>query len=667
MFSSSNIKSKVIIMKKQIFSLGLMLAAAFTLTNCVKEEANFQQPESEGTPFEIVASTVATKTVNNELATEWVAGDAINLFHAVTDATTYTNDGEFSIAEADLEAGKFKGTLNGTLDAQEEYDWYAFYPYVSQITTPVNTTSYVTVGAKTNSTQTQNGNNSMAHIAGENYPLAGVAYATPANSTPSIKMAHVTSLLEVVVTNNTDEPLTVEEVMVNAPELLVGTYYIKFNGEITPASFTSSGESYTSTTAKLAVTNGEAIAKGASASFYLAVKPFVAAAGSKIEIYVNGAVKELTLGADVTFAAGHVKTLNYSYEATEVAGPETLTVAEFLAKDVNAAVWYQLTGVIKNLANTTYGNFDLVDETGSVYVYGLTQDKQSSNNQSFSKLGLKEGDVLTLMGTRAAFNNTAQIGGPAYYVSHVVSCTAPTISCSDNLVTILAEEGATVYYTTNDDEPTTSSFVYDEPFEIEETVNVKAIAVANGKAQSVASVQMCVYSDPNGSGPVSGTVLFSEDFAGLTSWSTTTVSTLKVSDLTWTSAGGTMYAQKGCVKFGKSSAASNVGVKLPKIATITEATNVRLTFKAVSSDSGYTLTVKGTNCTVGTLSPSAITKNSTAINSGADTATALQSAFDNSKEFSVDITGMSSSSEITIVASGSAKRWYLDDVKIVVL
>lgn len=501
MFSSSNIKSKVIIMKKQIFSLGLMLAAAFTLTNCVKEEANFQQPESEGTPFEIVASTVATKTVNNELATEWVAGDAINLFHAVTDATTYTNDGKFSIAEADLEAGKFKGTLNGTLDAQEEYDWYAFYPYVSQITTPVNTTSYVTVGAKTNSTQTQNGNNSMAHIAGENYPLAGVAYATPANSTPSIKMAHVTSLLEVVVTNNTDEPLTVEEVMVNAPELLVGTYYIKFNGEITPASFTSSGESYTSTTAKLAVTNGEAIAKGASASFYLAVKPFVAAAGSKIEIYVNGAVKELTLGADVTFAAGHVKTLNYSYEATEVAGPETPTVAEFLAKEVNAAVWYQLTGTITSIANTSYGNFDLTDETGTVYVYGLTQGKQTSNNQSFSKLGLKVGDVVTLMGTRAAYNNTAQVGGPAYYVSHIASCVEPQIAFADNTVTITAEAGATIHYTTDGSVPTTASPVYAEGIVLTEgSMTVKAIAVAEGKVQSSVAERLCSYQDPNAGG-----------------------------------------------------------------------------------------------------------------------------------------------------------------------
>ena len=95
-----------------------------------------------------------------------------------------------------------------------------------------------------------------------------------------------------------------------------------------------------------------------------------------------------------------------------------LTVAEFLAKSVDASIYYRLTGTIKNLKNTEYGNFDLVDETGSVYVYGLTTEKTGSNDKSFSKLGLKEGDVLTLEGTRAAHNGVAQVGGPAYYISH---------------------------------------------------------------------------------------------------------------------------------------------------------------------------------------------------------------------------------------------------------
>lgn len=476
------------------------MLSAFALTNCTQEIENpAQQPESAGYPFEIVASTVDTKTVNDGMHTKWAANDQINLFHAVTGGTTYVNDKAFKVT--DVESGKFSGTVTGELDSQEEYDWFAFYPYTSQISTPANKASYVTVASKSGSAQTQNGNNSMAHIAGANYPLAGNAYATAAGSTPELKMSHITSLLEVVVTNAMDEPLTVTEIILNAPELLVGTYYVNFAEDITPASFVSSGESYTAKTAKLSVNNGEAISKGASAKFYLAVKPFDAEAGETLELYVNGSVKEIELSKAVSFTAGKIKTLNYTYEA-KASGPESVTVAEFLEKEVNAAVWYQLTGVVSNIANTQYGNFDLVDETGTVYVYGLTQTKVASNNQSFSKIGLKEGDVVTMMGTRAAYNNVAQVGGPAYYVSHLAAAASPTISCQDNVVTISTTEvGATIYYTVNGEKPTTASFVYEEPIVLEEgdDFTVNAIAVVEGKATSLVASRPCKWIDPNAS------------------------------------------------------------------------------------------------------------------------------------------------------------------------
>uniref|UniRef100_UPI0040563609 PL29 family lyase N-terminal domain-containing protein n=1 Tax=Alistipes sp. TaxID=1872444 RepID=UPI0040563609 len=94
------------------------------------------------------------------------------------------------------------------------------------------------------------------------------------------------------------------------------------------------------------------------------------------------------------------------------------TVEEFLAAEVDADVWYQLTGVVQTIASTTYGNFDLVDETGSIYVYGLTATKVASNDESFSSLGIDAWDTVTLIGTRADFKGTAQVGGPAFYVSH---------------------------------------------------------------------------------------------------------------------------------------------------------------------------------------------------------------------------------------------------------
>lgn len=131
-----------------------------------------------------------------------------------------------------------------------------------------------------------------------------------------------------------------------------------------------------------------------------------------------------------------------SYNGTAQVGdayyaPLKVTVAEFLATEVDDNQLYELKGTISNLSNTSYGNFDLVDESGSVYVYGLTSTVilGQSNDRSFSELGLKEGDYLVLVGTRAEYGGNAQVGGPAYYVSHEAG------EAPENLITGTAGDG----------------------------------------------------------------------------------------------------------------------------------------------------------------------------------------------------------------------------------
>ena len=105
-----------------------------------------------------------------------------------------------------------------------------------------------------------------------------------------------------------------------------------------------------------------------------------------------------------------------------------VSVADFLAASEGTSL-YKLTGVVKNIANTTYGNFDLVDATGSVYVYGLTNaGAVGANDKSFASLGINEGDVVTIIGTRASYKGTAQVGGTAYLVSHDVAATQITVA-----------------------------------------------------------------------------------------------------------------------------------------------------------------------------------------------------------------------------------------------
>ena len=121
---------------------------------------------------------------------------------------------------------------------------------------------------------------------------------------------------------------------------------------------------------------------------------------------------------------------------------KTVTVASFLGAVDSYTQKYQLTGKISNIVKdkndsskpNAYGNFDLSDDTGTVYVYGLTKTEQglvyengsytgkANNDKSFASLNLKEGDTVTLIGYRYTYNKNqegekVEVLG-AYYVSH---------------------------------------------------------------------------------------------------------------------------------------------------------------------------------------------------------------------------------------------------------
>ena len=99
--------------------------------------------------------------------------------------------------------------------------------------------------------------------------------------------------------------------------------------------------------------------------------------------------------------------------------PVKVTVAQFLAAPIDEdGQLYEITGVMKGPVDTEYGSFDITDETGSVYVYGLTSTPilGQSNDKSFLETGYAEGDELTIVGTRGDYKGKAEVMGPAYPV-----------------------------------------------------------------------------------------------------------------------------------------------------------------------------------------------------------------------------------------------------------
>ena len=291
-FFLSNSKS---LMKNIIIACTVVMAAALAFSGCSKETG---VPASiEGVPFEV--SALITKTANNDLHTKWAADDAISLYHAVSGTAGYKSDGEFKV-DAAL-TGKFSGTLCESLDKSKSYDWYALYPYTAAALTPASTSGSITVGGLT---QVQTGNNSKAHLSGTACPLYGVAAGVSSDATPSFTMKNLASVLRVTVTNTGDSPLTVRSISFTSSEDIVGTYYVDYTGE-NPI-YTKTGDSEVSSTASLIVKNGEAIAKGSSAEFYIAIKPHVAPAGTTLKLSVNGTENSYNLTSTRTFAAGKI-------------------------------------------------------------------------------------------------------------------------------------------------------------------------------------------------------------------------------------------------------------------------------------------------------------------------------------------------------------------------
>ena len=319
-------------MKKILLSLGL-IAMALNLTNCAKNDEVNTSAEVNG-DFEICASI--TRTQNEGLNTVWSEGDMINLFHAVTDTEEFVNDTPYKDGASypfkcvDAVKGSFMGTVEGELDPQEEYDWYALYPYSSYVVTPANNgNGYIPVGCKSNQVQYQGANNSMDHIAGDNYPMVGYAEAVPASDTPHLVFTHVSSLVEFEVVNKLAEPITVSSIQFTATEDIVGTYYINF-ADSENIVFTGSGDSYVSNSATLMVTGNEAIAAGASAKFYMAVKPFTAPVGGELAIKVSASTKDgsgvheatISLAKATSFVGGKIKNVKVNYTTEIEAAPE---------------------------------------------------------------------------------------------------------------------------------------------------------------------------------------------------------------------------------------------------------------------------------------------------------------------------------------------------------
>lgn len=301
-----------------------IILIGFVLGSCEQLDSPKMEEVNDSGNFTVYLSQPQTKTANDGISTKWVEGDVINVFHAVDGTENYVNDNSFTCDN--VAANKFSGTLAEELNADSNYDWYAFYPSINTTNgdTPVKFSKYIgrTEMSSFAGKVIQIGNNSMAHLAGgrDGFPVVGFVDNVPASEFPTIPMRNVASVICVNVTNTLSEPIVISSVDLVTPKPIVGNFSIELAGNDIVAS--GAGQEFI----RLEVAEGSQIAGGESSKFYIGVAPFTVTSGEEILLYVNAAIGDKTVSQKIAkifdketpFKSGFIKTFNVSYAQTDV-------------------------------------------------------------------------------------------------------------------------------------------------------------------------------------------------------------------------------------------------------------------------------------------------------------------------------------------------------------
>lgn len=136
-----------------------------------------------------------------------------------------------------------------------------------------------------------------------------------------------------------------------------------------------------------------------------------------------------------------------------------------------------------------------------------------TDNYSRFKLDVKGSNQVRLKKMSVTYTTGGSVEPPKETVATpVISSSSTTFNKGESVsVSITTEtEGATIYYTTNGDTPTAGSSVYSEPFEVNTTTTVKAIAVMDGWNDSEVAEVKYIMVDPNAV-ETTGTISFAND------------------------------------------------------------------------------------------------------------------------------------------------------------
>ena len=300
-------------MKQFIIRIATMFVFAAVLLSCAKEDPTLA-PEQSGSEFTL--RLVQTKTVLEGNVLKWVEGDKVNLFHAEAGTENFVSDGPFEFTGDNT----FKGFIReGSIVTGKEYDWYVLYPYDENMASPKAAPIHITPD------QYQSEDGSMVHIAGVNCPLAGKATAVAANSTITVNMKHLATVVKIKVTNYESNPMNLELVSFRADgathvdeevniingdlPTITGSFEVDITGNKFVYNHVNKGMGSGSSRPLLHLQTPKTLGLNESATVYLATIPFHIPNASTLTVGMNknsGGVTQGIYGRAVSFKAGQI-------------------------------------------------------------------------------------------------------------------------------------------------------------------------------------------------------------------------------------------------------------------------------------------------------------------------------------------------------------------------
>lgn len=119
---------------------------------------------------------------------------------------------------------------------------------------------------------------------------------------------------------------------------------------------------------------------------------------------------------------------------------KSITISEFLSQK-DTTTFYKLSGTVTKITNSTYGNFILEDNTGSVFVWGLLPSEGSSDKTAFSSLNINVGDKIVIVGRYEYYaQNSQDEVVDAYFISKESSGGTSTPDSTNHLYNDFKQE-----------------------------------------------------------------------------------------------------------------------------------------------------------------------------------------------------------------------------------